>query len=107
MKFIPSILLIIAIIGCGPTVGAASDSESSEKAPFSWSQFWQDFKQDWIKVGKDAKDAGTEAGHTIKNEFQELPDNMREGFQKAKEDFKNIGDGSAEPPSDRPETGKR
>ena len=90
-------MLISALIAWGPAGLAASDTETPEKESFSWSQFWQDFKQDWIKVGRDAKDAGTEAGHTIKKEFQELPGDLREGLNKAKEDFKSIGDRSDEP----------
>ena len=100
MQSIVSILLIGAIIACGPFALASSDAETSEKEPFSWSRFWQDFKQDWIKVGQDAKEAGTEAGRTIKKEFQELPGNVSDGLQKATEDFKNAGEKPAESPSD-------
>ena len=88
MKSIPSILLIIAITCYGPPALADSESKTVEKEPFSWSRFWQEFKNDWIKVGHDAKDAGTEAGRTLKKEFQELPGTVREGFKNAKEDFK-------------------
>ena len=100
MKSIPSILLIIAITFYGPYALADSESKTVDKEPFSWSRFWQEFKNDWIKVGHEAKDAGTEAGHTIKKEVQELPGNVREGFSKAKEDFKNAVNSSDDAPSE-------
>ena len=92
MKSIRLLLLIIAITFYGSTAGADSETQTAPQEPFSWSRFWQDFKRDWIKVGHEAKDAGTGAGHTIKKEFQELPGNVREGFTKAKDDFQNAFD---------------
>jgi len=64
---------------------AAFASEPEEKQPSSSGNVWQEVKEDWVEIGKGAKDAGIEVGRSFKKEFQELPENMRKGFQETKE----------------------
>jgi hypothetical protein len=82
---------------------APSDADQTIGQPSAWNQFWQGVADDWKKIGKEAKESGTLAGRTIKDEFKEFPKNFRKGVEDAKEDFKNsIGS----PEETRMENGK-
>jgi hypothetical protein len=89
MKLITlSMLLIFAILTASPSA-AGSGVDNTTNQPSAWSRFWQGVADDWNKIGKGAKESGIEAGRTVKEEIQELPDNFRKGYEAAKEDFKN------------------
>jgi hypothetical protein len=92
-------LLIVAILTASPSI-AGSGSDQKADTPSAWSRFWQGVADDWKKIGKDAKESGTEAGWTVKEEVQNVPDNFRKGFEEAKEDFKKATGSTEEPGPD-------
>ena len=73
---------------------ATSDSENTANGQSAWSRFWHGVADDWKKIGNDAKESGTQAGRTVKDEIKEVPENFRKGFEEAKESIKN-GTGSS------------
>ena len=91
-----SILLIFSVLTVSP-FAAGSNIENTTDQPSIWSRFWHGVRDDWKKIGKDAKASGTEAGRTVKEEFQEMPEGFRKGMNEAKEDFKKGIDSSREP----------
>lgn len=95
-------LFIFAILAASPSA-AGSDTDNTADHPSVWSRFWQGIADDWRKIGKDTKESGTEAGRTVKEEFQNLPENFRKGIEEAKEDFKN---GTGSPGEARKENSK-
>ena len=97
-----SFLLIVAILTGLPSV-AGSDDDHTATSQSAWSRFWHGVADDWKKIGKGAKESGTEAGRTVKDEFKEFPENFRKGVEAAKEDFKN---GTGSPAEPRVENGK-
>lgn len=97
-----NILLIFAILAASPSA-AESDADKTADHPSAWSRFWQGIADDWRKIGKNAKESGTEAGRTVKEEFQKIPENFSKGIDSAKKDFKNGTGSMAEP---RKENGK-
>ncbi len=80
--------LILAVLTASPAAIGSADTIPADP-PSGWNRFWQGVVEDWKKIGKNAKQSGTEAGRTVKEEFQELPGNLRKGFEKAKDDFNN------------------
>ncbi|BBO73634.1 hypothetical protein DSCW_10510 [Desulfosarcina widdelii] len=96
MKAFAVILLSIFIAWTPCILPAAFGSEPEEKQPSSPGSVWQEVKEDWVEIGKGAKDAGVEVGKSIKKEFQELPENMRKGYQETKEALKGGTGGNSE-----------
>jgi len=95
MKSFVVIVLSIVIAWTPVSLPAAFGSESEEKQPSSSGNVWHEVKEDWVEIGKGAKDAGVEVGKRFKKEFQELPENMRKGFQETKEAFKGNAEGTS------------
>ena len=89
-------LYVIAIIGLATSLFSVSTafagSDNHPKADHSdyWKGVWEEFKNDWKAIGNDFKDTGAKTGHTLKNEFREMPENIRQGCKKAKDDLKNL-----------------
>ena len=95
MKLITlNILLIFALLTASPSA-AASGADNPESSQSAWSRFWHGVADDWKKIGQDTKESGAEAGRTVKDEVQKMPENFRKGFEEAKADFKN---GTGSPP---------
>lgn len=88
MKSFAVIVLSIVIAWTPSILSAASGSEPDEKQPSGSNSVWQEVKEDWVEIGKGAKDAGVEVGRSIKKEFQAFPENMRKGYQETKEALK-------------------
>lgn len=89
-------LLIFAILMASSSA-ATSDSENMANNQSAWSRFWHGVADDWKKIGNDAKESGTQAGRTVKDEIKDVPENFRKGFEEAKEGFKNGTGSSGEP----------
>ena len=85
MKAFTIILLSIVIASTPCVLSVASAAETEEKQPAGSTNVWQEVKEDWVEIGKGARDAGVDVGKSIKKEFQELPENLRKGFQETKE----------------------
>ena len=56
---------------------------------------WQEFKNDWKQIGDGAKETGVAIGDSIKREVQEMPENMRRGYEETKKEVEAMtGSGS-------------
>lgn len=82
-------LLFVIIIIASPSL-AGSDNKPMPNQANNWNGVWQDVKSDWKEVGNNIKETGANIGHAFKNEFRKMPENVRQGYKAAKNDFKSF-----------------
>ncbi len=93
-------LSVIAIVGLATLflfvsiAFAGADNQPKTDHSDYWQGVWQEFKNDWKAIGAGFKETGTNMGHAFRNEFREMPENVRQGCKETKSDFQTfIGSG--------------
>ena len=82
--------LLLIIVGIASPSFAGPDNKPTSNDSNHWRGVWQDVKKDWKAIGNSIKDIGANAGHAVKNEVREMPENFRSGYKAAKDDFKTF-----------------
>jgi predicted small secreted protein len=90
MKTLALIVLLIIIAMIASPSLAGSDNKPTANHVNHWNGVGQDFKNDCKKIANNIKDTGANIGHACKNEFQKMPENVRQGYKAARNDLKTF-----------------